>query len=307
VAVFAADLGGTRIKLGIVENGAVVERTTLLVEKTGLRAQLPKIAEAWRSLAGDRRPKAASIAFPSILDRDGRVTSDIGKYPDAMDLDLKAWALEELGLPLAIENDARMATIGEWKYGAGQGYENLVVVTLGTGIGTGVVTEGRILRGGHGQAGIMGGHLVLKYDGRPCACGNIGCAEAEASTSVLSQLAAEESGPDQPAWPSPLDYEYVFSAAEAGQEGAVRLKERSLAVWSSLVVSLVHAYDPEIVVLGGGVSRTGDWIVDSIQRYVDRHTWTPWGKPRIVRSQLGDDAALVAGEWLVKERSKDEI
>ncbi|HEY0867311.1 MAG TPA: ROK family protein [Fimbriimonas sp.] len=303
MALLACDLGGTSIKLGIVREGEVVARASLPSGAgAGLGARLPAIADRWRSMTAGESLEGISVAFPSIVDPSGRITSDIGKYPDAMGLDLKEWARAEFGLPLAIDNDARMAAIGEWRYGAGKGYDDLVMVTLGTGIGTSVIIEGKVLRGRHGQAGCLGGHLVLRYDGHPCSCGSIGCAEAEASTSVLHRMARDEADCGGSTLVPPLDYEKVFHEAAQGDPCAASLRDRSIRAWSALAVSLIHAYDPEVIVVGGGVANAGDWLLRSIQEYTDRHAWTPWGKVRVLRSRLGDDAALVAGEWLFQER-----
>src|SRR5207302_4305139 len=134
-------------------------------------------------------------------------------------VDLRAWAKSELGLPLAIENDARMALIGEWRHGAGRGYNDLAMMTLGTGIGTSVVIEGRVLRGTHGQARCFGGHLTVRYGGRSCSCGNVGCAEAEASSAYLATMAKENpsfAGGPLSAEPV-LDYAAIIRHAQKGE------------------------------------------------------------------------------------------
>lgn len=312
MAVFAIDAGGTRIKLGLVENGRVLARAVLDARShEGLAPQLPRIAEALRGITGEP-VEGIGLAFPSLVDTDaGRVTSDPGKYSDAMGLDLNAWAHQEFGLPLAIENDARMAAIGEWRHGAGRGFDDMVMVTLGTGIGTGVIQEGRVLRGKHGQSGCLGGHLIVRVDGRRCPCGAVGCAEAEASTAALPAIAAED--PDFLTSPLssaiPLDYAAVFGAAVRGDPCALRLRKGSLDVWGALAVSLIHAYDPEILVFGGGILASGEAVLGPIRERVQRDAWMPWGEVRVVASERGDDAALLACEWLVqtKKRQNDEI
>jgi glucokinase len=278
--------------------------------KHGLAPQLPVLKAAWLRLLAQlelspRQCAGISVAFPSLIDtRSGRVLAEYGKFADAMGLDLRDWAQRELGLPLAIENDARMALIGEWRLGAGRGLDNLAMMTLGTGLGTCAVIEGRVLRGTHGQAGVLGGHLTVRYGGRRCNCGNLGCAEAEASTAFLGQIAA-----NMPEWdasslrqPATLNYALVFKHAAAGDPCAVRLREHSLLVWSSLAVNLIHAYDPEKLILGGGIMASADVILPWVRDHVQRHAHTPWGRVEVVASQLGDQAALVAGEWLLREQ-----
>lgn len=305
MAVLAADLGGTRIKLGVVEDGAVIARTAIDAHSDeGLRPQLPRIASALREIA-PRDALGLGIAFPSLVDGcSGRITRDSGKYRDAVDVDLKAWSEIEFGLSCSIENDARMACIGEWRFGAAKGFDDVVTITLGTGIGTGVIIGGQVLRGKHGQAGCLGGHIVVDVDGHRCPCGAIGCAEAEASTAALPAL-ARQAGTFEDSLLSrvPLiDYSTLFDAARLGDSLAISLRSHSLDVWGALAVSLVHAYDPEIVVLGGGVLAGGEEVLGPIRHRIERDAWMPWGKLKVVKGQLGDDAALLACEWLIKSR-----
>ena len=310
--VLACDLGGTRVKIGLVRDGKVLAQTVEPANsKAGLAPQLPVLKAAWLRLldeTGMRLTDCAGVgmAFPSIIEHaTGQVLAEYGKYADAMSLDLRAWSRAELGLPLAIENDARMACIGEWQLGAGRGSDNLVMMTLGTGLGTSAILEGRVLRGVHGQAGILGGHLTLRYGGRPCSCGNIGCAEAEASTAFLAGLAAAR--PDFAASALAgeplLDFAAVFRQAAAGDACAVALRDHSVLVWASLAVNLIHCYDPELVILGGGIMASADVILPAVREHVGRYAHTPWGKVRVEASALGDQAALVAAEWLLHEQS----
>lgn len=310
MTVLACDMGGTRIKLGLVRDGTLLATEVLPAHSDQpLRARLDAVASSFRRLCDDARVAIAScaglgVSFPSLVDvASARVLDEHGKYRDAPGFDLRGWARETLGLPLAIENDARMALIGEWRCGAGRGCDNLVMITLGTGLGTSAVIEGRVLRGQHGQAGCLGGHLTVRYDGRRCTCGNIGCAEAEASTSVLSKLARESADFASSALSREprVDYAAVFRLAEAGDACARSLRDHSLQVWAALAVSLVHAYDPERLILGGGIMASGEVILPFVQDYVHRHARTPWGKVRVAASERGDEAALLACEWLVNE------
>jgi glucokinase len=311
MTVLACDLGGTRMKIGLVRDGKVLAQTVEPANsKQGLAPQLPVLKAAWLRLLHElklttRDCAGISIAFPSLMDpATGRVLAEYGKYADAMGLDLRAWAQHELGLPLAIENDARMALIGEWRAGAGRGVDNLVMLTLGTGLGTCAIIEGRVLRGKHGQAGVLGGHTTVRYGGRACSCGNIGCAEAEASTAFLCDLAVS-----QPEWDhsslrrlATLNYAAVFQHAAQSDRCAVKLRDHSLLVWATLAVNLIHAYDPELVILGGGIMASADVILPVVREYVAHHAHTPWGKVRVVASELEDRAALVAAEWLLQEQ-----
>jgi glucokinase len=309
--VLACDLGGTRMKIGVVRDGVVLAQCSEPANsKRGLAPGLPVLKAAWLKLLRGLNLTVTdcagiSVAFPSLVDtKSGRILAEYGKYADAMSLDLRAWAKERFNLPLGIENDARMALVGEWKHGAGRGSDNVVMITLGTGLGTAAVIEGQLLRGKHGQAGVLGGHTTVRYGGRACTCGNIGCAEAEASTAFLCDVAVGLRAWDTSSLRTlaTLNYAAVFKHATAGDACALKLRDHSLRVWSTLAVNSIHAYDPEVVILGGGIMASADVILPAISEYVARHAHTPWGKARVVAGELGDTAALVASEWLLNEQ-----
>lgn len=308
--VLACDWGGRRIKLGLVRQGRVLAGDTLPARADQpFPTRLQAVADALERLCATqgvapRDCRGIGFSYPSIIDpAHARILDHFGKFPDAASVDLRGWAREVFSLPLAIDNDARMALIGEWQFGAGQGCDDLVILMLGTGLGVSAVIQGRVLRGGHGQAGILGGHLTLRYQGRRCVCGNVGCAEAEASTAMLATLA--EAHPkfvrsrlaDEPV----VDYAAVFRLADQADPCAQALRDHSLGVWSALAVSLIHAYDPSRLILGGGVMGSAEVILSAVREYVARHAHTPWGQVEVVASALGDQAALVACQWLLEE------
>jgi glucokinase len=311
MTVLACDIGATRIKLGIVRDGRVLAGDAIPSRSDqSLESRLPELAAAFHRLCANLGIAIGdcaglSMSVPSLVDPvAGRVLAEYGRFQDMPNLDLRAWALSQFGLPFAIENDGRMATIGEWRHGAGRNCDNLVMIMLGTGLGTSAVIQGRVLRGKHGQAGCLGGHLTVRYGGRQCDCGNLGCAEAEASTAFLAQIVhARTDFPGSSLQREPvLDYAAVFRNAAAGDPCAVAIRDHSLLVWSSLAVSLIHAYDPEIIILGGGIMASGEIILPSIQEHINRYAHTPWGKVRVVASELGDGAAMAAAEWLIEEQ-----
>ena len=297
--IVAIDLGGTRIKFGVVSRGRVMARGVLPADSaSGLAPRLQPLRQAVSNLLGGCQPVAVGLALPGIIDRhNGRVAAISGKYADVADLDLSAWSREAFDAPLTLANDALAACAGEWRGGAGliddRPTDGLVMVTLGTGIGVAAVVDGHLLRGSHGQA-ILGGHLTVRVGGRPCACGNLGCAEAEASTAALPVIARQH--PDFAASvlaaEPVLDYRTVFHHADRDPV-ARHLRDDALRVWSALCVSLVHVYDPEVLVLGGGIMASADAILPTIRSHLDHHAWTPWGRTRLALAMLGDDAALV--------------
>ncbi len=306
----ALDLGGTRIKIGITEGGNILadsiidalsgENLTqrLLAAEAEISSLLRKSGTEVNEVAG------VGISIPGIVDsKEMKLLSVNEKYSDAVGFDFKGWAKKTWNLPLVLENDARAAIIGEWQYGAGEGCDNLVMVTLGTGIGGAAVVEGKVLRGKHFQAGILPGHFTINYLGVACNCGNIGCAESEASSWRLPDLAARN-----PLFKSSLlsksqtiDYKTVFDSAEKGDRVAEELVAHSIDAWSACVTNLIHAYDPELVIIGGGIMRSGTTILKEVSSRVHNHAWTPWGKVSIVPAKQMDYAALLGVGYLLNQ------
>jgi glucokinase len=307
----AADIGGSRIKLGLVENESVLARSTLEARSgEGLELQLPRIASAFGDLLDRARVKraecgAVSFGFPAIVDSStGRVLTAYGKYVDASRLDLRKWARREFGLDFVIENDARAALVGEWRAGAAKGCDHVVGITLGTGLGAAAIMKGQLVRGKHGQAGVLGGHFTVRWGGRLCTCGNRGCAEAEASTSVLPEIVREHPGFSNSRLRSldRIDYAGLFRLAREQDSCAVELRSRTIGVWAAMVVNLVHAYDPERVIVGGGIMAGADDFFADLVKSVRELAHTPWGTIDIVPARLGDDAALIGCDVLAREK-----
>ena len=306
----ALDLGGTRIKIGIVEENCIVASSMLdAFSNNGLVPRLPHIEIAIHDLlhsahVGLNEIAGIGMSMPGIIDtKRSRVLSVNQKYFDSVGIDLKTWARDQFNLPLYAENDARSALIGEWRYGAGIGTDNIVMVTLGTGVGGAAMIDGKLLHGKHYQAGCLGGHFTINYLGQLCNCGNVGCVETEASTWMLPRLAQTDSEfqASMLASVKVIDYEKVFAFAEMHDLLAKKLVHKSLLAWSSGVVNLIHAYDPEIVILGGGIMQSSETILPFIQKYVMNLEWTPWGKVAIRPAEHGDHAALLGISHLLTE------
>jgi len=230
--------------------------------------------------------------------------STLKKYEDAKQIDLAKWSRDALGLSLRMENDARMALLGEQYAGTARGSRDVVMITLGTGIGGAAMIMGRLLRGAHAQAACLGGHLPVDFRGRQCSCGNIGCAEAEASGWSLPGIAKQWPGIEKStlAKAQTLDFRTLFASADDGDTAAREIRQRCLDVWASNAVALIHAYDPELVIIGGGVMQSSSVILPYIQQHVAQHAWTAWGKPQVRAAGLGNNAALLGAVPLLLGR-----
>jgi glucokinase len=298
---FAIDLGGTHANCGIVEDQRILaEQSIPTVGANSLRQTLPILSRTLRQLALQTQLpletfKGLAFGFCGLVDGPAaRVTSTNSKYEDATKTDLVRWTKEEFGLPLFLENDARMALLGEWYAGAGVGYTDIVMVTLGTGIGGATMMGGRLLVGKHFQAGCIGGHIAASFDGHPCSCGAIGCAEAEASGWALPRICREWPGFEKSTLhDQKLNFENVFAASDEGDLVATEICKHCLNVWAANAVSLIHAYDPELLLFGGGIMARGNSIIEHIQKYVAKYAWTPWGTVQVRAATLGNDAALL--------------
>ncbi len=301
------DLGGSHVACAAVEGKRFLQTLSVDVDSKGRLANLlPTLAAALRAIIERCGGNFSGIAFGfcGLVDgRTGRVVSTNHKYSDATEVDLPAWAYQEFRLPLILENDARLALLGERHSGAAQGSDDVVMMTLGTGIGTAVITEGHLLRGKHFQAGCLGGHFTVVSGGRLCSCGARGCFEAEASTYALPDVCRTWAGfqTSKLATETRLDFATLFRCAEEGDRVSVAIRARCIDIWSACALSLVHAYDPELLIVGGGVMRSSYPILTMIRKHVEACAWTPWGKVRLGAATLGSEAALMGAVPLLEE------
>ena len=308
----AIDLGGTHATCAVVDDRSILASDVVVTDgNVGLRPALPEIVRAFHRLLTQTGVNAAdclglAFSFCALVDsRTSQILSTNQKYDDAQGFDFTAWAKSEFGLPLRLENDARMALLGEYYAGAGRGFEDIVMTTLGTGIGGAAMIGGKLLRGKHAQAGCLGGHIPVRFGGQQCTCGAIGCAEAEASGWSLPLIAKEWPGfaESRMAKERAVDFEALFRLAEAEDPVALALRDRCLQVWATATVGLIHAYDPEIVIFGGGVMKSASVILPYVQSYVEKHAWTPWGKVKVRAAEVGNNAGILGAIPLLSERA----
>ena len=297
----AVEVGGGHTTCALVDGSRVLDRTLVDCVSTSLAKTLETVEVSVRTLlaAAGVEPEdciGVSVAFCGIVDAgNGRVlATPHGKFEDAIELDLAGWSRDAFGLQLRLENDARQALLGEHWAGAARGAQDVALITLGTGIGGAAMVDGRLLASRHHQAGVIGGHIPVSIDGRACRCGGSGCAEAEASTWALPSICAEWGGfaESSLAREERIDYETLFRHYDAGDAVATAVLERSCDVWATLAVTLIHAYDPEVLVLGGAVMRRSEEVLPRIRAGAYDRAWTPGRRVRIEPTTLGDDAPL---------------
>jgi glucokinase len=300
----AIDLGGSHAACALVDDSTIIAKQSFeFSDNNSLGILLPRVEDSVRELLqhASQGCEGIALSFCGIVDAvQGRIIQTNGRYHDAPSIDLRGWALSRFGLPFRIENDARTALLGEWIAGAARSFDDVVMVMLGTGVGGAAMINGKLLRGKHGQAGCLLGHFSCELSGRLCSCGNVGCVEAEASSLVLDGICREH---PQYTASALADLEHVtfkdvFANADSGDRCALSIRERVLRVWAAAAVSWIHAYDPEILVFGGGVMSAADSILPAISAHVDRHAWTPSGKVILRKGALGNEASLFAATAL---------
>lgn len=307
------DVGGTRLKSGIVDrDGHILARRVIPTEGAcGADVLLARMIALGRDLMAETSEwghlEGVGVAFTGVIDPDaGRVLLLNGKIPDIEGVEVGPRLAAAFGVPASVDNDTRVYTVGEWRYGAARGFANVVGVTVGTGIGSGVVLDGRLLHTGGMVGGLLGGHLTVDVHGPLCSCGNRGCLETLASVPALVGAVRDHLARgcastlrDQ----SEVAAEQIVQAVTAGDALATFLFERWIAYLGAGLVSLIHAYDPDVLVIGGGIMRAGDVVLAPLRAYVARHAWTyPKGRVQLCASALGDDAALIGGAALVQGR-----
>lgn len=309
----AIDLGGTIIKIGLLKSGLLIERRELKARsQKGLQPQLFELETVIDQLLHNHQITQKDVlgigfSFAGLVDSSrNTIISTNKKYDDGPEIDLVYWSRKKWDWPLIAENDARMALLGEWQHGAGQDCNDLVMVTLGTGFGTGVLINGQLIKGKHFQAGNLGGHFIINHLGTLCTCGNIGCVETEASSWRLPSLLKDHPGFSVSSMNQVVDPDFkaLFCHAKNNDKVANEVLKHCLSVWSAAIINMIHAFDPERIILGGGVMKSADIILPALQEKVNQHAWTPWGKVKLVKAQHPDSAALYGADYLVRHSIK---
>ena len=296
--VIGVDLGGTKILAGVVDRDGTVQRRRELPTPLDSQDELLRgLADAVEDVL-EEDVAALGFGIPSTIDqRSGKAVTSVN-IPLA-DLDLRAWMRERFGLPVGIDNDANAATLAEWAHGAGRGTRHMVMLTLGTGVGGGLILDSKPYRGAIG-AGAELGHMVIDLDGPPCqgACTGRGHLEALASGHAATTAAREQFGPA-------VDAHRLVRLANEGDEVAVALLAEIGGRLGAGMVTLVNVFNPELIVVGGGFAAAGDLLLEPARELVARESLSPARElVRIVRAELGTAAGLV-GAGLVAFEALD--
>jgi glucokinase len=302
--VFATDLGGTHLRVALVDRtGQIHKQLKLQTPKDdspdAIVSALAGIADQWRN--GDGPIIAASVMVPGAVNSEQSVVLQAPNLPSLLNFQFRDVLQERLGWPVVLENDANAAAIGEMWLGAARGCSDVVSVTLGTGVGGGVVLDGKLWRGAHGSAGEVGHTTVDPFGGLKCKCGNTGCLELFASATAIARMAHEGLSrfPDSTLRDSEITAEKVYAAGRAGDELAVAVFQKAGRYLGVGLANLMSLIDPEMIVISGGVVNGWDLFQGAMYQEVSERAFRATAQQvKIARAECGDNAGLLGAARL---------
>jgi glucokinase len=305
------DIGGTKIAAGVVdEEGSILETCKVSTPRTP-EGVVDAIADAVRQVSAGHDIDAVGIGAAGYVD-DKRATVLFAPNINWRHEALKDKVEQRVGLPVVVENDANAAAWGEYRFGAGQGHDDVVCITLGTGLGGGIIIGGRLHRGRFGVAAEFG-HIRVVPDGLLCGCGSQGCWEQYASGRALVRYAKQRANatPENAAvllglgdgTPEGIQGKHISDAARQGDPVAID-SFRELARWAGAgLADLASLFDPSAFIVGGGVSDEGDLVLEpirkSFRRWLVGNQWRPHAQ--VLAAQLGGKAGLVGAADLARQ------
>lgn len=305
------DLGGTKMLIGVLSGAGTEPLYEQREASTGqTEDELVELLVREVTEARDARPgvTAVGLGIPATIDHDKGIAVSAVNLPLA-DLPIRDIVSERVGLPVFVDNDGNVAALAEYLYGAAQGKPHMVMLTVGTGIGGGLILGGEIYRGSTG-AGAELGHVVIQVDGPPCQgnCPNHGCVESLASGTALGRegRAAAESAADSAlgkllADGKEVDGKAVTEAALAGDEVAIGVFDLIGSRLGAACSSFANIFQPDAIVVGGGVIAAGDLLLEPARRVVRERALRPMNETPILEATLGNDAGMIGAAAMARE------
>ncbi|MBI4550762.1 MAG: ROK family protein [Candidatus Latescibacteria bacterium] len=304
--IIGVDLGGTNVRSAAVDaHGRVSHNAKLSVWGSPSRDEvidrIARVIQQTMTGCGPERVRGIGIGTPGLVIADTGTVVFAPNLPDWVDLPLGPVLAERFHLPVAVENDANAAAIGEQWTGAGVGVQSLICLTLGTGVGGAIILDGRIWRGANGAAAEIG-HMTVDEHGVPCPCGNHGCLEQYASAPAVARQAREALQAGRTSRLTELcdgnldtiTSALVAQAAMEGDEVARQVMHRAGTLLGMAMASLTNILNPEMFIIGGGMINAGELLFEPIWSEVRSRSYT-WSASilRIVPATLGDDAGVI--------------
>ena len=305
---FGIDIGGTAVKLGIVdETGKVLCKGEQSVNFDGYQTPvLDTVRKAAKEFLTAQAIPVENLsgigvsATGQIDSRKGIVVGTCGNFSNYIGSPIKAALEQDFGLPVTVANDANCMCLGEVWVGGAKGYTDVIGVTLGTGVGGGILTGGRLLEGARGLGGELGHYRTHALDGVPCTCGATGCWERYAATTALVRAAKEKN----PAW---TDGRAIFAAAEAGNPEVLALLDAWTDEIAQGLAGMVHIFNPQLILIGGGVSAQQKLLIDPIAAKVKASVMPAFAEGLEIRAaQLHNDAGMVGAVYYFRQTMEKE-
>lgn len=305
------DLGGTDIKLGIVdEDGRIIRSAkTPTHAEAGPEAVLANIAKHAQELIGSGQPvRAVGMACPGPLNSKLGIVFETPNLSGWKNVPAARILKEHLNLPIALINDANAAAYGEWWVGAGRDVRSMILFTLGTGVGGGIILDNELYLGIDETAAELG-HLIINFNGPKCPCGNNGCIEAYAGAKAIRREVKKaflEGVQTKIQIPEGAEDDFgarvVYDAAVAGDPFAIELFQKVGEYLGCAAASMINALNPEMIVYGGGLSNAGDFIFEPLRRTALANSFeTPGKRAKIVQATLGNDAGMIGAAALARK------
>ena len=304
----AVDIGGTHIRVALYEADSITpiarKRTRSLANQPGVYDRLEQAIE---SLWPQGNVRAIGIASPGPLDPYSGTILDTPNIPEWVNFPLVSKLSERFNVPVYVDNDANMAGLAEWKFGAGKGHENIIYLTISTGIGGGVISQGCLLQGYRGMGGELG-HMTIDPEGPVCGCGQRGHIESFASGPSIARYVAEQlaAGRDSSLRSQQeVGAVQIADAARAGDALAISAFERAGYYLGIAVANYLAIFDPSVLIFGGGVSQVGELIFKPLEESLRKHIFHPHYLDGLVitKAALGDNAGLLGALALARMRT----
>ncbi len=318
--VIGIDIGGTNLRGALVDSeGNILKRMKILSEADqGIDRLIDNLAVFIKDISRGEKVYDIAIGIPGIIDSENGIVTDAPNIINVDNYPLRSVLDEKLGsnINVVIENDANCAALGEWWMGAAKDVDSMIMITMGTGVGGGIIISDKLWTGVGGMAGEIG-HITIYPDGAKCNCGNYGCLESYASANAVKRMVHEG-----------LNDENLVTSLRKGlkdaeiediplivMEAASKGDEFSLSIWHEVgvalgigIASLINLLNVEMVVIGGGVSNAWDLFIGSLRDEASKRSFhVPMERAKIERGALGDDAGIIGSAYLAHQSSGHSI
>ena len=306
----AVDIGGTHIRVAAYEANSTKpvahHRTKSFAQTSGV---YDRLADAIKTIWQEGQVTAIGIASPGPLDPYKGIILDTPNIPEWDNFPIAAKLTEEFGVPAYLDNDANMAGLAEWQFGAGKGHHDLIYLTISTGIGGGVISSNRLLQGYHGMGAELG-HMLIDPNGPLCGCGKPGHIESFSSGPSIVRYFNEQlkAGQKSTLQPNPnLGTAQIAEAALTGDPLAITAFSRAGHYLGIAVANFLAIFDPSILIFGGGVSQVGDLLFKPFEESLRQHVFHPRYMDDLVitKAALGDDAGLLGALALARMKENE--